>query len=88
MDNRAKSRRRSRPAKRFSVYRIGNRNSHAKAYDAESIHSDISEPVVVIEGLKIKYVLFFFTYKLPSCCFLLGNILSGIFAVHLLHFYV
>ena len=59
-DNRDKSRKQSRPDKRFSVYRIGNRNSHAKAYDAESIHSDISEPAVVIEGLKIKYVLFFY----------------------------
>ena len=60
VDNRAKSSKRSLSDKRSPINPNEDSNSNTKLYDAESIYSDLSESVSVIEGLKTKYVSFFY----------------------------
>lgn len=57
MNNRAKSSKRSRGDKRSRTDGNEGRESNTKAYDTLSIYSDITEPVVVIDGLKTKCVM-------------------------------
>lgn len=66
MDNRAKSGKRSRGDKRSHTDGNEGRNSYARAYDTLSIYSDINEPVVVIDGLRTKYVIFSLPAKYHS----------------------